>query len=57
LGPYKRLIAERIASILNVSPERIGVKAKTGEGLGEVGRGEAMMAQCVVLLEENHAAI
>lgn len=57
LGPYKRLIAERIASIVNVSPERVGIKAKTGEGLGEVGRGEAMMAQCVVLLEENHAAI
>ena len=53
LSSHKRLIAAKIASILNVPPERVGIKAKTGEGLGEVGRGEAMMAQCVVLLEEN----
>ena len=29
------------------TPEQVGVKAKTGEGVGEVGREEAMMAQCV----------
>jgi 2-C-methyl-D-erythritol 2,4-cyclodiphosphate synthase len=52
LGNRKRLIAERIASILDISPDQVNVKAKTGEGLGAVGRGEAMMAECVVLLEE-----
>ncbi len=29
----------------------VGVKAKTGEGVGEVGREEVIMAQAVVLLE------
>ena len=29
----------------------VSVKAKTGEGVGEVGRGEVMMAQAVVLLD------
>ena len=51
LSPYKRPVAERIASILNLSPEQVGIKAKTGEGLGAVGRGEAIMAECIVLLE------
>jgi 2-C-methyl-D-erythritol 2,4-cyclodiphosphate synthase len=52
LGNSKRRIAEQIATILAIPPEKISVKAKTGEGLGSVGRGEAMMAECIVLLQE-----
>lgn len=51
LSPYKEKIRQRLASLLSIEPDRIGVKAKTGEGLGPVGRQEAIMAQCVVLLE------
>ena len=51
LKPYKRTIAERLASILGIHPDDVGVKAKTGEGVGPVGRGEAIMAQCVALIE------
>lgn len=51
LKPYKRTIAERMATILKMPAEDIGVKAKTGESVGPVGRGEAMMAQCVALIE------
>ena len=51
LSPYKSSIRERIAQILNITIEQIGVKAKTGEGVGAVGKEEAIMAQCVVLLE------
>lgn len=50
LGPHKRQIAERIAALLGLSPEQIGVKGKTGEHVGPVGRQEAMMAEAVVLL-------
>ncbi len=50
LSPFKRSIAERIAAILNVSPDQVGVKAKTGEGVGQVGHGEVMLAQCVALV-------
>jgi 2-C-methyl-D-erythritol 2,4-cyclodiphosphate synthase len=53
LGPYKGPIAERIAAVLGLPGGRVGVKAKTGEGLGAVGRGEAIMAQCAALLEET----
>ncbi len=50
LSPYKRPMANRIAEILGIMPEQVGVKAKTGEGVGSVGQNEAMMAQCVALL-------
>lgn len=50
LSPYKAVIRERIAAILEVMPEQIGLKGKTGEGVGPVGREEAVMAECVALL-------
>ena len=50
LSAYKRQIAARIAEILKMEPNRVGVKAKTGEGVGPVGLNEAMMAQCIALV-------
>jgi 2-C-methyl-D-erythritol 2,4-cyclodiphosphate synthase len=51
LSPFKRAIIERVAQILGVGAERVGMKAKTGEGLGPVGAGELIEARCVALLE------
>ncbi len=34
LSPYKDAIRRRIAEILEITPEQIGVKAKTGEHVG-----------------------
>jgi 2-C-methyl-D-erythritol 2,4-cyclodiphosphate synthase len=51
LGPYKAEMQRRMAAILGVGPGQVGVKAKTGEGVGEVGREEVIAAQCVALLE------
>jgi 2-C-methyl-D-erythritol 2,4-cyclodiphosphate synthase len=48
---HKQIIRERLAEILDIEPERIGLKAKTGNFIGPVGREEAIEAQCVVLLE------
>ena len=50
LSPYKQRIRERIAEILDIAPNRVSVKAKTGERVGPVGREEAISAECVVLL-------
>ena len=50
LGPFKERMRRRIAGALGVPPERVSVKAKSGEGMGEVGRGEAVRAQAVALL-------
>jgi 2-C-methyl-D-erythritol 2,4-cyclodiphosphate synthase len=51
LSPHKTAIAERIASILELPPRSVGIKAKTGEHSGEIGREEVIMAQCVALLD------
>jgi 2-C-methyl-D-erythritol 2,4-cyclodiphosphate synthase len=52
LADYEEAIRHRIAGILNVSPFQIGLKAKTGEGVGPVGCEEVIEARCVALLAE-----
>ena len=50
LLPYKDAIRQRIAEVLDVPAGEIGLKAKTGEGVGPVGREEAIEARCVALV-------
>lgn len=52
LSPYKDALRRHVAELLGVDPSAVGMKAKTGEGVGEVGREEIIMAQAVVLLEK-----
>ncbi len=56
LVPHNHAIRQRIAELLAVTPAEVGLKAKTGEGVGEIGSGQVMMAQCVALLQQvnNH---
>jgi 2-C-methyl-D-erythritol 2,4-cyclodiphosphate synthase len=51
LAPYKNTIKNKIAQILEITPNQIGIKAKTGEKVGIIGREEAIAAECVALLE------
>lgn len=51
LSAYKAAIRQRIAEIVGLPLEGVGLKAKTGERVGPVGREEAIMAEAVVLLE------
>lgn len=53
LGPYKQRIRERIGQILEIPADRVGLKAKTGERVGAIGRQEAIAAQCIVLVERR----
>jgi len=50
LSPYKETIRQRVAQILKLDSQQVSIKAKTGESVGEVGREETMMAQCVSLI-------
>lgn len=50
LRPYVEQIQARLAQTLNVSNGCVSIKAKTGEGLDAVGRGEAVTVQAIVLL-------
>jgi len=53
LADWKGLIQTRLSEILDISPDQIGIKAKTGESVGPVGREEAVCVQCVCLLQKN----
>ena len=53
LRPHIEAIRENLAKILNVEAGCISVKAKTAEGLDAVGRGEAVIAQAIVLLTQK----
>ena len=50
LGPLKEKMRRRLAELLNVEADAVGLKARTCEGLGPVGEGEAVAAQAVVVL-------
>jgi 2-C-methyl-D-erythritol 2,4-cyclodiphosphate synthase len=56
LGPHSAIIRQRIAELLGIDPGQVGLKAKTGECVGPIGREEAISAECVVLLERGPAA-
>jgi 2-C-methyl-D-erythritol 2,4-cyclodiphosphate synthase len=51
--PFRDSIRESLAQALEVSVDRIFVKGKTGEGLGPVGKGKAVEAFAVCLLENE----
>ena len=51
IAPYKETIRQRIAELLDIDVNQIGIKAKTGESIGIIGREEAISAECVALLQ------
>jgi 2-C-methyl-D-erythritol 2,4-cyclodiphosphate synthase len=55
LGAVKAAIRTNLATLLGVSEEVVNVKAKTGEHVGAIGRGEAIGCQATVLLERPDA--
>lgn len=55
IAPYRQAIRRRVAEILGVNPHQVSIKGKTGEGVGPIGREEAIAAECVALLSrEEH---
>jgi 2-C-methyl-D-erythritol 2,4-cyclodiphosphate synthase len=53
LGPHKGAMRIRLAELFGVALDRIGLKARTKEGLDAVGEKRAIAAQAVVLLERR----
>jgi 2-C-methyl-D-erythritol 2,4-cyclodiphosphate synthase len=51
LAPYRERIRQTIAQLLGIQPSCVQVKGKTNEGLDAVGRGQAIAAHAVVLLQ------
>lgn len=52
LAPYIDKMRSVLEDALGVAQNQLAIKAKTNEGLGEIGHGEAIAAQAVVLLKK-----
>lgn len=50
--PWRKHVCASIAAVLGVEADRVFVKAKTGEGLGPVGTGEAVEVWATCLLSK-----
>ena len=50
IAPHAAAMRERLAETLHLPPESVSVKAKTGEGMDAVGRGEAVAVHAVATL-------
>jgi len=53
LGPHFPAMRAALAKSLGIAPEQINLKAKTNEGTGEIGRGEAIAAHSIATLESH----
>lgn len=51
LGVYKEAMAAAIAGELGIAADAVGIKAKTNEGMGFVGRGEGVAVIAVATVE------
>ena len=51
--PFKERMVEAIAGALSIGKDRVNIKATTNEGVGSLGKGEAIAAYAVVTLEEK----
>jgi 2-C-methyl-D-erythritol 2,4-cyclodiphosphate synthase len=56
LAPHREAMIAALAESWGCSPRDLSIKARTNEGLGEVGRGEAIAAYAVVLVEQDRSA-
>lgn len=53
MAPYIDEMKRNIAEHLHCDISQVNVKATCAEGLGFIGKGEGVLAQCVCLIEEN----
>ena len=53
LKPHLKAMRDRLGEILNLSSDRVSIKATTNEKLGPVGREEGICAYAVVLLMKS----
>lgn len=51
--PFRDKMLEALEGILGIKKDRINIKATTNEGVGSIGRGDAIAAYAVVMLEEK----
>lgn len=55
LSPYVEEMRSRLAAVLAISPEQVGIKVTTTEGMGFTGRGEGVAAMATALLAKKES--
>ena len=50
MAPHIDAMKEKIARLIDLTTDRLSIKAKTAEGIGPIGHGESIAARVVVLL-------
>ena len=50
LAPHVDAMRANLAEVLGVTVDRVSVKGKTNEGVGELGRGEAIAVHAIALV-------
>ncbi len=50
LRGYIEEIRKELSKLLDIDISQVSIKAKTNEGLGDIGSGNAIKAECVILL-------
>jgi 2-C-methyl-D-erythritol 2,4-cyclodiphosphate synthase len=53
ISPFKKQIQQKIAGVLGIKEDSVNIKAKTSEGLSEIGRKEAVASYAVVSLSKG----
>ena len=51
IAPHVERMREAVAEAVGVEPSAVGIKGKTGEGVGATGRGEALEVHAVAMLD------
>ena len=52
MAPYISSMRKNIAEALSIDISRVSIKATTNEGIGSIGKNEAIACYCVSLCEE-----
>jgi 2-C-methyl-D-erythritol 2,4-cyclodiphosphate synthase len=53
IHPFRDAMIDTLSGLLKIGKDRINIKATTNEGVGSIGRGDAIAAYAVVTLEEK----
>lgn len=53
VNPFVANMKKNISDTLKIDPSRVSIKATTNEGVGSIGRGEAIASYAVVTLKEG----
>ena len=51
IGPWRDAMARALAAVLGIAATDVGIKAKTNEGMGFIGRGEGIAVMAVATVE------